>query len=257
MGLWTLAHAKTLLPALALMIVIAGVLRVTIGDKPLKIRMIPFQVLACMAVLLEIGKQVVSLLRGYDLYHLPFHFCSLFIFALPAMAFYNGRHKRVVTAVTCSLGAALFLLMLIYPNLIYSAENIENFFGDFMNLHTVAFHNIAMFEFVLIVFLGLHTNDTKRDIKAVVLFTICFCIVSATMAQILKTNFANFYTCNIPVFESLRTALQGVLGAGVTQAIYVSVVALLHILFVFLSYWMYRLFDMFLGKNKVDCGKSD
>ena len=107
MELWTPEHTKTLLPSLAAMLVIAVVLRLTMGKKDLKIRMIPFQILACVIFLLEIGKQVVSYTRGYDLYHLPFHFCSLFIFMLPLMAFYKGKHRSVITGITAAISGAL------------------------------------------------------------------------------------------------------------------------------------------------------
>ena len=167
MELWTSAHAQTFLPALAGMIVLAAGLRLTIGSKPLKIRMIPIQVLACILVLLEIGKQALSFAQGYDLYHIPLHFCSLFIFVLPVMAFYRGKHRETVAAVTAALCAAVTALMLIYPNLIYSADNIREFFTDYFSMHTVAFHNIVVFAFVLIVALELHSPQKKGEQKAV------------------------------------------------------------------------------------------
>lgn len=239
MTLWTMAHAKTLLPALAAMLVTAAVLQILIGNKPLKTRMIPFQLLSCVLVVLEIGKQFLSLLQGYDLYYLPFHFCSLFIFALPLMSFYNGKHQSTVREITAALCAAVFLLMLIYPSLIYSASNIEHFFDDYFSFHTVAFHNIVMFEFILIVALRLYTPVPRHETKAIVLFTIFFCGTAAVMSQLLKTNYANFYTCNVPMFENLRLRLQGILGAGLTQLLYVTVVSVLHLLFVLLSYWAF------------------
>ncbi len=250
MELWTLEHTKTLLPALACMVVICIVLRALLGKKSLKIRMIPFQILAGIIVLLEIGKQAVSLSRGYDLYHLPFHFCSLFIFVLPAMAFYNGKHRKIVSSVTSALCAALFLLMLIYPNLIYSAGNIREFFTDFMSFHTVAFHNIVMLEFLLIIALELHTPESKGEIRNSVAFTVGFCVVSATMAQLLKTNYANYYSCNIPVLESVRVNLQGVMGYGLTQLLYILIVSALNILFVMLAYGFYRLLRRLCAVSK-------
>lgn len=241
MELWTSAHARTLLPTIAGMLVLAMVLRVTIGKKDIRIRMIPLQILSCVLLVLEVGKQMYSLAHGYDLYHLPFHFCSLFIFALPAMAFYRGKYQSIVSGITSALCAALFLLMLIYPNLIYSADNIQLFFADYLSLHTVAFHNIVMLEFVLIVALRLHTPENRAEPKAVVIFTAGFCLAAASMAQILKTNFANFYTCNIPVLETVRLSVQGVIGPGATQLLYILIVAALHIGFVLASYWVYRL----------------
>ena len=77
MELWSQTHLRTLLPAIIGMLLLSALLRILLRNKPLKIRMIPFQALAVLLVLLEIGKQVLSLSRGYDLYHLPFHFCSM------------------------------------------------------------------------------------------------------------------------------------------------------------------------------------
>ena len=74
-----------------------------------------------------------------------------------------------------------------------------------------------------------------------VLFMVGFCVISSVMAQILKTNYANFYQCNIPVFEQLRLSLQGVLGAVVTQVLYVLIVSVLTVLFTLGFYWVYRL----------------
>lgn len=241
MGLWTVAHAKTILPALVVMILLAAGLRAVIGKKSIKVRMIPFQVIACILVLLEIGKQAVSFSRGYDLYHIPLHFCSLFIFAMPAMAFYNGKYCTTVRAVTAALCAAMSALMLIFPNIIYSEGNVEGYLRDYLDFHTVTFHNLVLFAFVLIITLDLHTPEGAAEQKAAVLFTFGFCVVAAVMAQILKTNYAGFYSCNVPFFESLRLSLQSTLGAFFAQLLYVCVIAGLHVLFVWGSYWLFRL----------------
>ena len=248
MELWTLEHAKTLPAALVVMVAVALLLRRTIGKKDIRVRMIPFQILSCILLLLEIGKQVVSLSRGYDLYHLPFHFCSLFIFALPVMSFYRGKHQSVVRGVTAALCMAVFLLMLIYPNLIYSGSDVTNFFKEYMSFHTVAFHHIVMFQLVLILALELHTPQIKQEPKAVVWYTVGFSAVSATMAQLLKTNYANFYSCNIPPLEAVRLAVQQSLGAVPAQLLYIAIVAALNILFVWGSYWLYRLLRHWLTK---------
>lgn len=250
MGLWTPEHVRTLLPALAVMLVLGIAAAKWLGPKDEKIRLIPMQVLACLLVALEIGKQVLSFEDGYDLYHLPFHICSLFIFLLPIIAFYKGKYRPQMNAVTGAFCASVFLLMLIYPNLIYSAADVQNFFTNYFSFHTVAFHNIVMFAFVLIVALQLHTPQ-KGDQKAVVAFTVGFCVVSSSMAQLLKTNFANFYSCNIPVFEDLRMKMREVLGIVPTQIIYVLIVSALTIGFVLMSYWVCR------GASRIFFKKGD
>ena len=235
MGLWTTQHAVTLIPAIVIMILLTVVLRKYLKDKPLNVRIIPLQVIAVLLVLLEIGKQAVSLSRGYDLYHLPFHFCSLFIFALPLAAFYKGKHSHGVYEVVSAWCASLFLIMLIYPSLIYSQWDVEYYFTEYMSFHTVSFHNLVMLAALLIPALEIGGKEGRKH-KAVLLSTCGFCAVSATMAQLLKTNFAAFYSCNIPAFEEVRLSLQSTIGAVAAQAFYVFVVAVITILFVWMAY---------------------
>ncbi len=239
MELWSVQHAKTLLPAFVLMLLLAAVLHKRLKNKSEAVRMIPLQAVAVLLVLLEVGKQGVSLSQGYDLYCLPFHFCSLFIFMLPIMAFYRGRHKSTVRAITAALCMSVLVLMLIYPCLIYGAGNIENFFQGYLDMHTVVFHNLVMFAAILIPALGIHT-PAKGEQKPIVMFMLCFCAVSATMAQLLKTNFNNFYTCNIPPLETVRQAVEAACGAVPAMLMYVLIVTALDVLFVLGSYWLYR-----------------
>ena len=241
MALWSSEHARTLLPALAVMVLVAVILRLTIGKKCLRIRMIPFQLLACLLFLIEVGKQLVSFRDGYDLYHIPLHFCSLFIAALPLMAFYRGRHQKTVFEVVSVLCTAMTMLMLIYPNLIYSADNIRQYFNGYLDFHTVTFHNIVMFELVLILILELNEGRPGPIVKTLTLVTLSFCVISAGMAQLLETNYANFYQCNIAPLEAVRLSLQGVLGYGLTQTLYVLIVTALNVGFVLLACAVYRL----------------
>ena len=241
MELWTPEHIKTLLPALAVMIAIALGLRWLMGNKPLNVRMIPIQIIACLLLLLEVGKQAVSLSRGYDLYCLPFHFCSLFLLVLPVMAFYRGKHRNTINAISASVCTSLLLLMLIYPNLIYGPYNINEFFTNYLSFHTVAFHNLVMLASILIIALQLHTPQPKGEPKAVLLFIGGFCVVSASMSHILKTNYANFYSCNIPPLETIRVSLQDMLGYVPTQILYVLIVSALNFGFVLMCYYLYKL----------------
>ena len=61
------------------------------------------------------------------------------------------------------------------------------------------------------------------------------------MAQLLQTNFNNFYSCNIPPLEELRLSLQGALGYGLTQLLYVLIVSLLDLLVVLLCWRIIRI----------------
>ena len=252
MTLWTPTHLQTLLPALIVMFVIAAVLRLTIGKKDRKIRMIPFQILSCVLVLLEIGKQGLSLYRGYDLYHLPFHFCSMLIFLPVIMAFYRGKHEKTISCITTAVLAAVFILTAVYPDLIYSAQAVREFTTNFFSFHTVAFHNLAMLLFLLIPALDLHEPAPKGEPKKVLLFILGFCVISASMAHLLQTNFNNFYVCNIAPLEALRLSVEGALGRTAAAIFYVLIVTVMDLSFVTGSYWFYRLIRKLLTKvNKM------
>ena len=135
---------------------------------------------------------------------------------------------------------------------VYGAGNIKNFFGDYLDFHTVAFHNLVMLAFLLIVALRVHTPVSKGEIKATMWFVAGFCTISASMAHILKTNYANYYTCNIPVLETVRLAVQDVLGAVPAKLFYVVIVSGLNFAFVYGAYWLYRLcLNLTATKEKV------
>lgn len=240
MQLWEKEQIQTLLPAIGVMVVLAIILRLTLGKREEKARRIPLQIIAVILLALEVGKQTLSIIKGYDLYHIPLHYCSLFIYVLPVMAFYKGKHRQKVNAIGAGICAALTLLMLIYPGIIYSGGNVRAYFTDFFSFHTVTFHNLAMFAFPVILALELHTPQ-KGDGKAVAVFALGFTVVAGTMAQVLKTNFANFYSCNVAPLETVRLNMQEVIGVVPTQIIYVAIVAVLHIGFTVLSYVLYSL----------------
>lgn len=249
MGLWTVGHAKTVLPALAVMILISCLLRRFLLHRPIRQRMIPLQVIAVFLVLLEIGKQTVSASRGYDLYHIPLHVCSLALFTLPAMAFYKGKHANAVRGTATGICTAIFLLMLIYPNLIYSEGNIQNFFGDYMDFHTVAFHNAVLLAVLLMQSLELYCPQKKGEGKSLVIFTAIYCLIAATAANALKTNYANFYSCNIPPLETVRLTVAEAIGTGATQVLYAAIVSVLTVLFILGSYHLYCLLASKLRKT--------
>jgi hypothetical protein len=223
------------------MVIVSLLLRYILGSKPLRIRLIPFQVITVLLLVLELGKQINSSIGSYDLYSIPLHFCSMALFTMPVMSFYNGKHAQIVRAVTASVCGSIFLLTAIYPELIYSGACVDSYFTDFGSFHTVTFHNLVMFAFLLIPALNLHEEPGRHDVRASALFILGYSAVAAPLAQILKVNFNNFYSCNVGPLEQVRISLQAVLGYGLTQVLYVLIVVMLDVLFTIMCYWFYRL----------------
>lgn len=240
-GFWTTPHLIQLLACEIVMIIIAIILNKLIGKKPLKVRMIPFQVLTVILLISEVGKQYLSMKRGYDLYHIPLHVCSLFLILTPLMSFYKGKNKDVIKSIACAVITSLMLFMVVYPNLIYGAYNIEHFFtGTYFDFHTVFYHNVVIFQFILIIALRLHhIEHSKRNIKGIALFAAIFSAAAGIMSQVLKTNFAKFYYCDAIGIGGLVDQLKGVIGEVAGQTIFVVCWSIFHILFFLLSYYIY------------------
>ena len=232
MQLWSIEQALTLIPAIGVMVLLGILARKKLLHKPVEERLFPLQLISIALLVLEAGKQFVSICHGYSLYHLPFHFCSLYLFMLPAMSFYQGKHSKVVRSVGFSICGALFITMLIYPSLIYSGENVRLFFSDYLSFHTVLFHNLVMLAWVLMAATQIHIPYGKGEGKALALFTLGFCVVAATLSQLLQTNFANFYSCNVPPVEDFRLYLQSVIGYWPAQLIYIVGLSAFTIVFV-------------------------
>ena len=241
MELWTSAHVKTLLPSIGVMLVLCVLLRLWLGKKPLRIRLIPIQVIAVLLIGLEIMKQTCSFARGYDLYHIPLHFCSLFLFSIPLMAFYRGKHEAVVRTVTAVLSGSAMLLMTIYPALIYPAWDVENYFSGYFSFHTVTFHGLVYFAYLLILTLQLYGEFGRRERRAILITISVFSAVAATAAQLLKTNFTNMYQCNVPPLENVRQMLISAWGYVPAQLTYVAGVTAGHVLFLLGVYGLTKL----------------
>ena len=69
------------------------------------------------------------------------------------------------------------------------------------------------------------------------------------MAHLLKTNFNNFYVCNIAPLESVRLSVEASLGSAVAAILYVMIVTVLDLIFVIGAYWFFRLIRKLLIKE--------
>lgn len=250
MELWSPQHIRTLLPSLIAMIAVGALLRLLLIKKSERIRFIPFQIVAVFIFVIEVIKQIKEFTSptGYDLYSIPLHFCSFFIYMLPIMAFYTGKYKARVRGITTALCGSLFLLMTIYPNIIYSGQAIEGSLKNFWDFHTTFFHVFATFEFVLIVALDLHKPEPKKDALTVLIFIACYCVVAGIMAQVIDTNFNNFRSCNVAPLENVRISAIAKMGNGLGQTFYVVIVSIVNLLFVSLAYQFYRLMNFIVKK---------
>ncbi len=242
MGLWTYKHAVTLFPTLALMLAMALLMRRWLIGKPYEVRMIPVKIIAVIVLLIEVRKQWYSLSVGYDLYHIPLHFCSIFLYLLPLLAFYRGKGAGGVRSTACAAMTVLFLGMLTMPAVIYSETRIDAFFIGYLDFHTVFFHNVVIFALFLMLALDLHTpSGGRRETLLVAMFGAVFVAISAVMSYVLQTNYSNFLFSTVDFIATIVEDLKLTVGELPITVLYVATLAVLHVLVLVLANYLFML----------------
>lgn len=249
MGLWTWAHFCQIIPTFLGLLVITVILARTLGKKEESVRYIPLKIIAIALLVLEIMKQVNSVMSGeYDLYALPFHYCSLFLYLFPLHAFYHGKHRHIVDTATLTCLSSVTLAMIVIPSIIYTDTDIINFFNTFPEFHTVVFHNLVVLYFMLTIALELYKIDTKHDIKVMTVFLSAYVAVATVLAYALKVNFHNLYRCNVQFIEDIHVAVVEAIGV-IGIILYVLILFALTILVAYLSHYLTIL--LVNGVNKI------
>lgn len=229
---WTPLHAYTLIPQFIIYAVIAFVISRALKDKDYETRLLPLKICTVFLLVLEALKQTASILTGYDLYCIPLHFCSLFLYFHPLACFYKGKYREKFMLLAGVVSSCLFLFMAVYPNVIYSDEAIRSMWnyicgtgGSFFELHSVLFHGIGMFTFYLFLFQGLVRFNKKKDIVSIVAAFGLYCLIVGPFAQLIDTNFNNFVHSNAPFLEEIRLNVINILGNFPGQTVYVLIIS--------------------------------
>lgn len=242
MEFWTYEHICTVIPTFIIMLFIALMLRKLLINEPLEFRMLPIKIIAIIILILEIVKQAYSLKIGYDLYHIPLHFCSMFVYVLPLLAFYRGKLQSEIHSFACAAMTALFVGMLVMPNIIYENTRLYTFFTDFFSFHTVFFHNIVIFAFLLTITLNLHVpTGNKKEVGIIALLGAIFAATSATASHLLDTNFSTFLYTSIDFIEQTVEKLRMTIGDLETTILYTVALSILIIIFIIICNYLFRL----------------
>lgn len=256
MGLWTLTHFYQLSITLLIFVVLSIVAAKYYAKFDKAARYIPLQAIAVTLLFLEIMKQINASRDGsYDLYALPFHYCSLFLYLLPIHAFYRGKYSHITDTAAFACLASLMLDMMLMPAVIYGDGNIVNYFNSFGDFHTVTFHNLVLLYFMLTIAFKLYDFNTKRDMKVMTIFFAIYVIIASIMSYSLKTNFHNLYRCNIAFLEDVRLAVVEATGVFGT-ILYVCIMFVLTILFSYAAYFLARLVIKIIEKLSSRKGKK-
>ena len=256
---WTKYHVILLIPTYIIEIVVAIILGKVLKNKDEKTRMIPIQVVTIILLALEVAKQIYGIVKGYDLYWIPLHFCSLFLFIMPVVSFYNGKYKNQARILGIVISSCLFLFMVVYPDIVFGGAAIQASWdyllgrgGRFIELHSVLFHIIAVGLFFLFLALDLVEFNTKKDLILIWIAFAIYCVIVGPLSNIIDVNFNNFARCNAPFLENVRLSLVDSLSWG-GQVIYVLMISIGTLVVPTLAYFTFRGVDKLI--KKISCHK--
>ena len=248
--MWTYMHVITFIPTL----IVCGILAIIIGkclkNASEKVRMIPIHIITFLLVMLEVIKQVKSIIIGYDFSHLPLHYCSLFAILYLLISFSRGNLRNSFRILAMVSGLTLLLVMMVMPDIVYSEACIKGMFNDYFCFHTVVFHCLALFGMFLLIFLRFFRIDFKKGLICTVIFYTGYCIIAASMSNLLKVNYNHFYYSLVDVIENLRLIFIDKLGYVCGQLLYVFCDSLTTIGFSVLMYCLFVLMVQLYRKLK-------
>ncbi len=194
---------KIVLPiALVIVVAIAFSVSYLLRNKEDKIKRIPLMILALINLALEIVKQVLGIINGYNLWYIPLHFCSLFLYFYPLAAFCTGRVREFGTTMCMVTGTFFVLLFYIKPSSIINSA-CDNIFNSFNTFHTFTYHHIILLFLFFLIFSKLYRPST-RDFLYSLIGVGGYALIGTTAAHLLDVNFCSLLRSNIPFMETLR-----------------------------------------------------
>lgn len=249
MGLWTIEFFWGVIPWFLFFASFAYLLRFLLKGKE-KTKIWILRGIAIAILVLEVAKQVVSLSKGYSLYHLPFHYCSLFLLVLPFHAFSFGKFKKYVDGISFATLTSLFFVYMIVPTVLYPKENFSEYFTNFFSFHTITFHHLVVLYLFLAIAFGSFKLKLKRDFPICAIFLSIFVIISTALSYTLSVNYHNLLKSNVDLIENnIRVPLNNALGWG-GQAIYVALMFVFTTVIAYLAYLLISLFYKYVAKGK-------
>lgn len=128
-------------------------------------------------------------------------------------------------------------------NVIYSSERINTFFTDYLSFHTVFFHNIVIFALFLVLALDLHKpSGSRSEVIFVLIFGAVFVSLAASASHILQTNYSNFLYSTVGIIKTLTENMKLAIGEVPTKIVYTSTLAVLHILLLVITDYLFMAF---------------
>lgn len=247
MGLWTMDFFWGVIPWFLFFAAFSFMLATLLKGKE-KAKAWILRGIAITILVLEVAKQMKNLLNpdGYDLYALPFHYCSLFLLILPLHSFSFGKFKKFVDGISFATLSSLFFVYMVVPTVLYPDHNFNTYFTSFSSYHTITFHHLVVLYLFLAIAFRAFNLKIIRDFPIIAIFLSVFVIISTIFSYTLNTNYHNLLHSNVDLIENLiRVPLNNALG-GIGQAIYVGLMFVFTTIIACLGYLLISIFYKFV-----------
>ncbi len=202
MFVWTEAEGTVLPIALIMTLFISILIAYLLRKKSELIRRIPLMIITAITLTLELVKQILYIMSGYDLWAIPLHFCSLFLYFYPLASFFKGKVGEFGKTM-CFIAGSFFLLMFYINPRSIVGSSCEDIFKTFNTFHTFTYHHLIFLFYFTMLFSKLY-KPSKDDFLYAFIGIGAYVLVAIPLAHILNTNFCNLLTSNIPFMETFR-----------------------------------------------------
>ncbi len=185
---------------------------VLLKDRSKKARNIPFVVISVIFLCIETAKQIYEFTRpdGYNIYSIPLHVCSFFVFFPIFAAALKPELKitKVFWSLSINTAVIVTIAMLAAPEIIMGnqTEAVMTGTAGFIEYHSVTHHILIVLYTFLVIFFKPWKPDIKESIYAAAIFG-GFLLASWVMANVLDTDFASFIRFGTGFFIQLAVWL--------------------------------------------------
>ncbi|MBR2321674.1 MAG: YwaF family protein, partial [Clostridia bacterium] len=150
---------------------------------------IPFIVITLALIAGEVAKQVISYRQGYNLWHLPLHFCSTYFLWFSLAEFSFGKMRRTMQNIAFVATMYLFVAFYVSPRGILG-DTCEDVFADYFTAHSFFYHHLVILYMMLAVAFK-RFQPKKTDAWVWIICFACYFAVAAICAYTLQENFFN------------------------------------------------------------------
>lgn len=185
------------------MLIVAIALRNHLIDKDYRARYAPLLVIAFLIVALDVSKQIVGLMTGYERKIIPLYFCSFFNVLYPLAAFSKGKLKQITQVLSSVFSFMVMIGLYLAPKMMIG-EAAYGIFNNFANFHTFIYHHLVALYALLSITLQLIDLEPRDDIPWLLIGAGAYAVIGGTSALLLKVNFHNFYPTGPNFYTDLR-----------------------------------------------------